>query len=118
MAKRGWTIVLDKKVGKPRERIRNHERRKDEPRTAQDNRRKQKRPACKRSHGVKNASQRLAVRENIVRPRSPRRYAGPAWGDSSAECAAHNRKKTLPLHRLSAAGQRQCWVLGSVESCL
>lgn len=68
MAKRGGTIVFDEEVRKPRERIRDHERRKNEPRAAQENRYKQKRPATKRSDGVKDASQRFAMRENIVGP--------------------------------------------------
>ena len=61
-------IVLDKEVRKPRKRIRDHESRKNEPGAAQKNRREQKRPAGQRSNGVKEPSQRLAMRQNVKGP--------------------------------------------------
>lgn len=68
MAECGGLVVLDEKMREPGERIRNRERSQDHPGPAQDDGCNQDAPAGQSSDGVKDARQRLTVRQDVNGP--------------------------------------------------
>lgn len=73
MPKRGGTIVLDEEMRGPSESVGGGNRNKQEPVIPSDECRDETRPAEKRPREVKHASQRLAVRQHVVRPKFGKR---------------------------------------------
>jgi len=62
------TIVLHEKMGEPRKRVRDQQRRKNQPGSPQNDGQRQNAPSRHRTYGMKNAGQQPAVRYNVQRP--------------------------------------------------
>ena len=93
MPKGCGTIVLDEKVGNPREGVWNHDGGSNEPFVAKENCRYDQCPADESSGGMENAGQWLAMGQNIVRPE----ISEGAWlmHGHGADCNAAGRRTDL-----------------------
>lgn len=69
MIERGWTIVFDEEVRNPGKSVRDQQRSENEPGLPERGSGEQERPGGDSSHRMKNAGERLAMRQDVRRPK-------------------------------------------------